>query len=57
MVEMAGWLGRQLDHHATGSSLAERDRWLRLYETSTRFELLFFQMAWERSPWPECVPA
>ncbi len=57
MVEVAGWLGRQLDRHAAGSSLAERDRWRRLYETSTRFELLFFQMAWERSSWPECVPA
>lgn len=56
MVEMAGWLERRMNDDACDGSLAERARWLRLYETSARFELLFFDMAWKAETWPACVP-
>jgi thiaminase/transcriptional activator TenA len=52
MVEMAAWLARRLERFADGAAEGDRDRWLGLYRTSARFELLFFEMAWEGSTWP-----
>jgi thiaminase/transcriptional activator TenA len=57
MSALAEWLGRRMDAAAAESAPADRDRWLALYRTSARFELLFFCMSWEESPWPACVPA
>jgi thiaminase/transcriptional activator TenA len=56
MRALAEWLSRHMDTSAAESALADRDRWLALYRTSARFELLFFYMSWEKSPWPACVP-
>jgi len=49
MRENAAWLTRRMNEHAAGSKPAERARWLDLYGTSARFELLFFDMCWEES--------
>jgi thiaminase/transcriptional activator TenA len=56
MTALAEWLTRHMNTKAAESAAAERDRWLALYRTSARFELLFFDMSWEKSPWPACVP-
>jgi thiaminase/transcriptional activator TenA len=56
MRALAEWLTRRMDTKAAESTPADRDRWLALYRTSARLELLFFDMSWERSPWPACVP-
>jgi thiaminase/transcriptional activator TenA len=56
MVAMAAWLDDRMNRFADGAPSRDRERWLRLYRTSARFELLFFQMAWEKAEWPEGVP-
>jgi thiaminase/transcriptional activator TenA len=56
MRALAESLTRQMDAAAAGSAPADRERWLALYRTSARLELSFFDMSWERSPWPACVP-
>jgi thiaminase/transcriptional activator TenA len=56
MSALAEWLTRHMDGKAPASTPADRDRWLALYRTSARLELLFFDMSWEKSPWPPCVP-
>lgn len=57
MRALGEWLGRRMDVWAAESSAADRDRWLKRYRASARFELLFFDMSWEKSLWPACVPA
>ncbi|MGD8896611.1 MAG: thiaminase II [Acidobacteriota bacterium] len=57
MKEMADWLVRRMNRHAEKSSPEDRARWLRLYRSSTRLELLFFEMAWSQVTWPDCIPA
>ena len=56
-VEFAKWLKKRLDSLATNASVNDRDHWRRLYVRSTRFELLFFDMAWSQKMWPAIVPA
>ena len=56
MKELSGWLTKQMNRFAAQASDRDRERWFDLYRTSARFELLFFQMAWEKSSWPTCVP-
>jgi thiaminase (transcriptional activator TenA) len=50
------WLVQRLNGCADRASSADRNRWLQLYRTSTRFELLFFEMVWEQSSWPARMP-
>ncbi len=50
--EIAGWLIGWLNRHAVGASAGDRKRWLGLYREGARFELVFFQMAWETWTWP-----
>jgi thiaminase/transcriptional activator TenA len=57
MKEIAGRLVAIMDRCAESGSAADRERWHRLYRMSARFELLFFEMAWEKSHWPESVTA
>lgn len=57
MVELVDWLVAQVDAVGTHASEASKARWHGLYETSARFELLFFDMAWNQETWPEVVPA
>jgi thiaminase/transcriptional activator TenA len=56
MNALAEWLTRRMNTAAMESAPSDRDRWLALYRTSARFELLFFWMSWEKSLWPACVP-
>jgi len=35
-----------------GASAKRREDWYRLYETSARFEYLFFDMSWKKEEWP-----
>ncbi|MFB3853748.1 MAG: thiaminase II [Vicinamibacterales bacterium] len=48
----AAWMARRMNEHAAGASPSDRSRWLDLYSVSARFELLFFDMCWQESPWP-----
>jgi len=52
----AQWVAERFDEYAMDGSPSEVQRWGRLYATSARFELLFFQMSWERELWPSIVP-
>lgn len=57
MQEVADWLIGLMNGSAARAPDADRERWLGLYRTSARFELLFFQAAWEKTMWPEPIPA
>ena len=50
--ELAGQLVRQLDAHAEDAPERLKERWRRLYETSARYEYLFFDMSWKMEEWP-----
>lgn len=56
MVELVAWLTERVDMVARNAAPATRLRWLDLYRTSARYELLFFDMAWRREAWPSIVP-
>lgn len=56
MVELVAWLTGHVDAMGAAANGAQRARWLDLYRTSARFELLFFDMAWRRETWPSIVP-
>jgi thiaminase/transcriptional activator TenA len=57
MKELTDRFVERMNRFAAYAGDADRNRWFGLYRTSARFELLFFQMAWEKSSWPECIPA
>ena len=50
--EFAKLLIERLDAHAEGAPKRLKDRWRRLYETSARYEYLFFDMSWKMEEWP-----
>jgi thiaminase/transcriptional activator TenA len=54
--EFADWIAGKFDALAGGASARDVERWYRLYLTSTRFELLFFEMSWTLESWPRIVP-
>lgn len=54
--DLAGWLIEKTDEHAGSAAALQRARLYRLYETSARFEYLFFDMGWEKKDWPATVP-
>jgi thiaminase/transcriptional activator TenA len=54
--EFAGWVAGKFDELAVEAPPREAERWYRLYVTSARFELLFFEMAWKMDFWPGAVP-
>lgn len=56
MTVLADWLALRMNSLAEGMTPAARRRCGRLYRASVRFELLFFQMVWEKTLWPACVP-
>jgi thiaminase/transcriptional activator TenA len=55
MKELTDWFVERMNRLAEDAPKRDWEHWLGLYRTSARFELLFFQMAWEKSFWPECV--
>lgn len=50
--EFAGWLIDRMNAHAADAPARLRERWHQLYETSARYEYLFFDMSWEMEVWP-----
>jgi thiaminase/transcriptional activator TenA len=56
MKDVVNWLSDRMNSIASRGQSQDRQRWHNLYRTSVRFELLFFQMAWEMAGWPESVP-
>lgn len=56
MRAMADWLVDRTNRAAAAGTGADRGRWHALYRMSARYELLFFEMAWTMSVWPEPVP-
>lgn len=55
-VGWARWLQQRMDAFAADASQPLRDHWLDLYAQSARFELMFFEMGWQRQMWPQVVP-
>jgi thiaminase/transcriptional activator TenA len=51
-AEFADWLIGRMNGHAAGAPARSRERWFRLYETSARYEHLFFDMSWKMEGWP-----
>jgi thiaminase/transcriptional activator TenA len=54
--EFAAWVAGRFDQLARDAREREVERWYRLYLTSARFELLFFEMSWTLESWPRVVP-
>lgn len=54
--EFADWVGNRFDELSEGASESDKARWYRLYLSSARFELLFFDMGWTGEDWPLVVP-
>jgi thiaminase/transcriptional activator TenA len=53
--DFADWLIDRMDEHADGAPGRRRDHWYSLYEQSTRYEYLFFDMSWNREEWPASI--
>jgi thiaminase/transcriptional activator TenA len=51
----ANWLKSKMDQMAASATSEQRAHWLRLYEFSARFELLFFEMGWQKEMWPKIL--
>jgi thiaminase/transcriptional activator TenA len=54
-LDLADWLVEKMNAHAWDASATRREHWVRLYETSVRFEYLFFDMGWKKEGWPAAV--
>ncbi len=54
--EFADWVAGKFDQLTAGASRRDAEHWYRLYLTSARFELLFFEMGWTKESWPSVVP-
>ncbi len=54
--EFAEWVASKFDALSAAASPREIERWYQSYLTSTRFELLFFEMSWTMQSWPGAVP-
>ncbi|HSL99404.1 MAG TPA: thiaminase II [Candidatus Limnocylindria bacterium] len=53
--DLADWLVEKVNEYAGGASAQRKEYWYRLYETSTRFEYLFFDMSWKKEEWPAAI--
>ncbi len=53
--QFAGWLIEKMNEHAEGASAQRKEYWYGLYESSARFEYLFFDMSWKKEEWPAAV--
>lgn len=51
-VGLCDWLVDRLNAHAEGVPPRSRERLERMYETSARYEYLFFDMSWKMEEWP-----
>jgi thiaminase/transcriptional activator TenA len=55
-AEWAKWLRAKMDGFAQEASDHEKEHWSYLYLQSARFELLFFEMAYNKESWLKMVP-
>ena len=46
--EFADWLIGRMNEHADGAPAQRKEQWHRLYESSARYEYLFFDMSWKK---------
>jgi thiaminase/transcriptional activator TenA len=54
-VAFADGLVERMDEWASESSARRKTGWYELYESSTRFEYLFFDMSWKKEEWPAAI--
>lgn len=54
--DLAQWIADTFDELSAGAPDRDIRRWYDLYLSSTRYELLFFEMAWQKEYWPRIVP-
>lgn len=47
-LELGDWLIGRMNAYACDAPAQRRESWYRLYESSARFEYLFFDMSWKR---------
>jgi thiaminase/transcriptional activator TenA len=50
--QFADWLIEKMNEHAEHAPAQRKAAWARLYESSARFEYLFFDMSWKKEEWP-----
>lgn len=55
-VGWANWLAEKLDGFGAQASDSDKQKWQDIYLHSARFELLFFEMGWQKEEWPAIVP-
>lgn len=53
--EFADWLIGKMNEHAGNASAQRKEYWAQLYESSARFEYLFFDMSWKKEEWPSPI--
>jgi thiaminase (transcriptional activator TenA) len=53
--EFADWLIDRMNAHAADAPAFRKGYWYRLYESSARFEYLFFDMSWNKEEWPASI--
>lgn len=53
--EFADRLVLAMDEYAKDASARSKARWYDLYESSIRFEYLFFDMSWKKEEWPAAI--
>lgn len=54
-VDFADWLNEKMDEQANDASGRRKAGWYELYESSARFEYLFFDMSWKKEEWPAAI--
>jgi thiaminase/transcriptional activator TenA len=52
-LDLSDWLIEKMNANAGDETDHRKDRLFRLYESSTRFEYLFFDMSWKKEEWPD----
>lgn len=50
--EYSAWLSKTFDELTAGAGQAESDRLFEVFLTSTRYEWMFWEMAWTSETWP-----
>ncbi len=55
-VGWANWLNNKMDDFAKDAANSDKEHWFNLYLKSARFELMFFEMGWQKEVWPQKIP-
>lgn len=54
--DFANWLIDRMNWLARGAKEERKETWFKLYQTSARFEYLFFDMSWKKELWSDGIP-